>query len=147
MFIGRLAHLTGCTPKAIRLYEALGLIQEPRRSGRYRVYTPHHLAMVQLIRRAQQAGFRLAEMKPLLDAKHALQAFPLAMANQAVDAKRQQVQQQIAELQALDVHLVTLRQEMNALFAQPTPCLHTAAEAGAADRQMLQPAPPAANAG
>lgn len=57
MFIGRLAQLTGCTPKAI--------LQAPQRSGRYRVYTPHHLAMVQLIRRAQQAAFKLAEMKPL----------------------------------------------------------------------------------
>jgi hypothetical protein len=39
MFIGRLAHLTGCTPKAIRPYEQMGLINPPQRSGRYRVYT------------------------------------------------------------------------------------------------------------
>lgn len=38
MFIGRLAHLTGCTPKAIRPYEQMGLINPPQRSGRYRVY-------------------------------------------------------------------------------------------------------------
>jgi len=76
MFIGRLAGLTGCTPKAIRLYEQMGLIPEPDRQGRYRIYTSHHLTLVRLIRRAQIAGFKLAEMVPLIAAKTTLQAFP-----------------------------------------------------------------------
>ena len=97
MFIGRLAQLTGCTPKAIRLYEQLGLISEPQRSGRYRVYNPHHVQMVQLIRKAQTAGFKLAEMGPLIAAKNALRAFPLDLANAAVDAKRLDVQARIRE--------------------------------------------------
>ncbi|MGH8349793.1 MAG: MerR family transcriptional regulator [Pseudomonas sp.] len=66
MFIGRLAKLTGCTPKAIRLYEQMGLINEPERDGRYRTYNAHHLEIVHLIRRAQIAGFKLAEMSPRL---------------------------------------------------------------------------------
>lgn len=122
MFIGRLAELTGCTPKAIRLYEAMGLINEPQRSGRYRVYNAHHLQMVHLIRRAQTAGFKLAEMGPLISAKNRLKAFPLEMANQAVEAKRQQVQAKMAELQALDLYLAELKGEINTLFAQPAPC-------------------------
>ncbi|BAV75624.1 Cu(I)-responsive transcriptional regulator [Pseudomonas chlororaphis subsp. aurantiaca] len=116
MFIGRLAELTGCTPKAIRLYEQMGLINEPERDGRYRIYNAHHLEIVHLIRRAQNAGFKLAEMSPLITAKNKLKAFPLAMANQAVDAKRQQVKERIAELQALDRHLIELKSEMNSLF-------------------------------
>ncbi|MCP3751627.1 MerR family transcriptional regulator [Pseudomonas sp. SBB6] len=120
MFIGRLAELTGCTPKAIRLYEQLGLINEPERQGRYRLYNAHHLEMVHLIRKAQTAGFKLAEMSPLIAAKNALKTFPLALANDAVDAKRQQVSEQIATLQALDRHLVELKGEMNALFGQQT---------------------------
>lgn len=122
MFIGRLAELTGCTPKAIRLYEAMGLINEPPRSGRYRVYNAHHLQMVHLIRRAQTAGFKLAEMGPLISAKNRLKAFPLEMANQAVEAKRQQVQAKMAELQALDLYLAELKGEISALFAQPVAC-------------------------
>ncbi|MHA6575991.1 MULTISPECIES: MerR family transcriptional regulator [unclassified Pseudomonas] len=116
MFIGRLAKLTGCTPKAIRLYEQLGLINEPQREGRYRLYNAHHLQIVHLIRKAQVAGFKLAEMGPLIAAKNRLKAFPLALANEAVDLKRQQVQEKIAQLQALDLHLVALKGEMNALF-------------------------------
>lgn len=146
MLIGRLAELTGCTPKALRLYEAMGLISEPQRSGRYRVYNAHHLQMVRLIRRAQAAGFKLAEMGPLIAAKNALKAFPLALANQAVEVKRQQVQARIAELQTLDLHLAELKHEMNALFAQPPSCLHTAERAGAPDRQTPGPVPVAAGA-
>ncbi|WLH14864.1 MerR family transcriptional regulator [Pseudomonas hefeiensis] len=89
MFIGRLAELTGCTPKAIRLYEQMGLISEPEREGRYRLYNAHHLEIVHLIRKAQTAGFKLAEMNPLIAAKNKLKSFPLALANQAVDDKRQ----------------------------------------------------------
>ena len=91
MFIGRLAGLTGCTPKAIRLYEQMGLIPEPDRQGRYRVYTSHHLTLVRLIRRAQVAGFKLAEMVPLIAAKNTLKAFPVELANEAIELKRQQI--------------------------------------------------------
>lgn len=117
MFIGRLAKLTGCTPKAIRLYEQLGLINAPEREGRYRLYNAHHLEIVHLIRKAQVAGFKLAEMNPLIAAKNTLKSFPLALANQAVDDKRRQVQDKITELQALDLHLIGLKREMNSMFA------------------------------
>lgn len=33
MYIGELAKLTGCTPKAIRLYEQLGLLTPQRRGS------------------------------------------------------------------------------------------------------------------
>lgn len=116
MFIGRLAGLTGCTPKAIRLYEQLGLIPEPDRQGRYRTYTAHHLTLVQLIRRAQTGGFKLAELIPLIAAKNQLNAFPLAQANEAIDLKHQQIREQMARLQALDIHLTALQKELNVRF-------------------------------
>lgn len=141
MFIGRLAQLTGCTPKAIRLYEQMGLINEPQRSGRYRVYNAHHVQMVHLIRKAQVAGFKLAEMGPLIAAKNALRAFPLGLANAAVDAKRLDVKARISELQALDVHLAGLKRQMNQMF---TP--HTAAPAACADTQTPRVMPAAADA-
>ncbi|MHC8315014.1 MerR family transcriptional regulator [Pseudomonas sp. LB3P31] len=117
MYIGRLARLTGCTPKAIRLYEQMGLINEPEREGRFRIYDSHHVDIVNLIRKAQRAGFKLAEMSPLISAKNQLRAFPLTLANEAVDAKRQQLLGKIAELQALDLHLIELRAEMNSKYA------------------------------
>lgn len=136
MFIGRLAQLTGCTPKAIRLYEQMGLISEPQRSGRYRIYDAHHVQMLQLIRKAQVAGFKLAEMGPLLAAKQALRAFPLELANAAIDAKRVEVNARIGELQALDLHLAELKGQMNGMFgAALTAQLHTAEAAACPDTQ------------
>lgn len=135
MFIGRLAGLTGCTPKAIRLYEQMGLIPEPDRQGRYRVYTSHHLTLVRLIRRAQVAGFKLAEMVPLIAAKNTLNAFPLELAHQAIDLKCQQIVEQIAGLQALAVHLGELKSEINSLFDPRTVATpHKAAPSAGLDR-------------
>lgn len=142
MFIGRLARLTSCTPKAIRLYEQMGLINPPQRSGRYRVYDAHHVQMVQLIRKAQAAGFKLAEMGPLIVAKEALRAFPLEMANAAIDTKRLDVQARINELQALDLHLIALKGHMNALFRP-----HTEPQAACPDKQTPHATPAAADAG
>jgi DNA-binding transcriptional MerR regulator len=118
MYIGKLAKLTGCTPKAIRLYEELGLFEAPPRQGRYRVYTPHHVYIVRLIRVAQSVGFKLAEMGEVLAEKQLKQRFPLELANAGIELKRLQVQAQIAELHALDARLVELQQEVSRLFAE-----------------------------
>lgn len=119
MYIGKLAELTGCTPKAIRLYEELGLFAQPQRHGRYRVYTAHHVDILRLIRVAQSAGFKLAELGGLLAEKHRQQRFPLELANAGIEAKRLQVQAQIEALHLLDERLLELRREINLLFAEP----------------------------
>ncbi|MCK1792780.1 MerR family transcriptional regulator [Pseudomonas violetae] len=146
MFIGRLATLTGCTPKAIRLYEQMGLINEPQRQGRYRIYNAHHVEIVHLIRKAQNAGFKLAEMSPLISAKNQLKAFPLALANDAVDAKRQQIDEKITELQALDLHLLELKEEMNSMFG-PATAPDKAELIACPDKPTPTAAPPQAVAG
>ncbi|WP_447836124.1 MerR family DNA-binding transcriptional regulator [Aeromonas salmonicida] len=35
MYIGEFARLAGTTPKAISLYELMGLLPEPKRRGKY----------------------------------------------------------------------------------------------------------------
>ncbi len=66
MYIGSLSRAAQASPKAIRLYESLGLLSGVRRQGAYRVYAGHHVIQVQLIRRALALGFRLAELRPVL---------------------------------------------------------------------------------
>ena len=116
MYIGELAKLTGCTPKAIRLYEQLGLLT-PQRRGSYRLYTAHHLRLVQMIRRAQAVGFKLAELSELLAAKQHQAPFPLALANQGIEVKRLELQAQILALQDRQQHLTQLQQQINQQFA------------------------------
>ncbi|HUE92969.1 MerR family transcriptional regulator [Pseudomonas sp.] len=126
MYIGRIAELTGCTPKAIRLYESLGLLPEPGRRGTYRFYTPHHVDIVRIIRVAQSAGFKLSELGTLIEEKNRQNRFPLELANEGIEAKRLQVQAQVAALKALDQRLIELKRDINVLFAQaPQPTCTT----------------------
>lgn len=120
MYIGKLAKLTGCTPKALRLYEQLGLLPAPERRGTYRVYTPHHLDIVRIIRTAQSVGFKLSEMSRLIEAKKSLDHFPLELANQGIESKRLQLQAQIEALQIMDGQLIALKGDINRLFAADT---------------------------
>lgn len=116
MYIGEVARLSGCTPKAIRLYEQMGLIS-PQRLGSYRRYTPFHLTLLQMIRTAQAVGFKLGEMSELLAAKRHDAPFPLALANQGIEAKRQELQAQIQTLQLQEQRLTELQAQINRQFA------------------------------
>jgi MerR family copper efflux transcriptional regulator len=116
MYIGEVARLSGCTPKAIRLYEQMGLIS-PQRLGSYRRYTSFHLTLLQMIRTAQAVGFKLGEMSELLAAKRHDAPFPLALANQGIEAKRQELQAQIQALQLQEQRLTELQAQINRQFA------------------------------
>lgn len=67
MRINSIAVLTGATQKALRYYEALGLLGTVPRQGRYRAYGAAHVELVALIRRAQRFGFSLAELAAARD--------------------------------------------------------------------------------
>ena len=66
MYIGEVAKSTGLSVKAIRLYEARGLITAPPRQGRYRVYNKSHVEVLLLIVEAKALGATLAELKGAL---------------------------------------------------------------------------------
>jgi DNA-binding transcriptional MerR regulator len=64
--ISELASELGITARAIRFYEAKGLLTPPRVNGG-RVYTRRERARLKLILRAKSIGFSLAEVKQFLD--------------------------------------------------------------------------------
>lgn len=64
--ITELAGEAGVTPRAIRFYEAKGLIS-PQRAGTTRVYTHRDGARLKLILRGKRLGFSLREIKEWLD--------------------------------------------------------------------------------
>lgn len=98
--IGALARLSGATPRALRLYEAMGLLPAPAREGKYRVYGAVHLNVVRLIREAQALGFKLHELQSLAAEVPLTQALNPDTALPALRDKRRQLDQQIHELQA-----------------------------------------------
>ena len=114
--IGRVAAIAGASPKAIRHYEALGLMPAPRRRGKHRVYSERDVFLVHVLKHGQSLGVRLAEMKGLVSAKVAGKRFPLELANALFDRKREELQGQMAELRALMRRLDGMRREMNRNF-------------------------------
>jgi DNA-binding transcriptional MerR regulator len=64
--VTELAKDLGVTPRAIRFYEAKGLIT-PQRAGSTRVYTHRDRARLILILRGKKLGFSLREVKDYLD--------------------------------------------------------------------------------
>ena len=64
--ISELASELGITARAIRFYEAKGLLTPPRANGG-RVYTRRERARLKLILRAKSIGFSLAEVRQFLD--------------------------------------------------------------------------------
>ena len=65
--IGELARQAGCSVKAVRFYEARGLLPSPPRSpAGYRLYTDGHLRCLQLIQRAKRLGLSLAKIRTLV---------------------------------------------------------------------------------
>lgn len=67
MRIGELADSAGTTTRALRYYEAQGLLQAPRGPNGYRCYDSTHLRVVQEIRSLQAVGFALEDTRPFVE--------------------------------------------------------------------------------
>ncbi|TYP93605.1 MerR family transcriptional regulator, mercuric resistance operon regulatory protein [Fodinibius salinus] len=66
--IGDVAKRADVNKETVRYYEKRDLIPKPdrRRSG-YRIFTQRHIDQIRFIKRAQQLGFTLSEIKELLE--------------------------------------------------------------------------------
>lgn len=67
MNIGQAAEATGLTAKAIRHYEALGLVVPKRQDNDYRDYSLQDLEDLRFLQRTRAVGFGLEEARQLLD--------------------------------------------------------------------------------
>ena len=110
------------TPRAIRFYEDMGLLQ-PERSGpggRNRVYSARDRTRLKLTLRAKRLGLSLTEAKDIIDMYDSprdtgpqLRKFLAILA-----AHRQQLEEQMAELQANLDEVRTHEKEARALLAR-----------------------------
>lgn len=71
MYIGEAAQKTGLSIKAIRFYEAKGLIRAPDRIGRYRVYKDSDIELLILIKEAKELGVTLSQLKGVISFNNA----------------------------------------------------------------------------
>jgi len=120
--ISDLAREFDLTTRAIRFYEDMGLLQ-PERSGpggRNRVYSPRDRIRLKLTLRAKRLGLSLTEAKDVIDMYDSprdtgpqLRKFLTILSEH-----RQQLEEQLAELQANLEEVRTHEREARALLAR-----------------------------
>lgn len=67
MNISQAAHNSGLSSKALRHYEAIGLVVPARGSNGYRKYTMGDVETLRFIQRARVNGFSIGEVRALLE--------------------------------------------------------------------------------
>ena len=67
MNIGQAASASGVSPKMIRHYEEIGLVQRPKRTmSNYRTYSDNDVHVLRFVRAARELGFSLKQIGDLL---------------------------------------------------------------------------------
>jgi len=108
--IGELAREFDVTPRAIRFYEAEGLLA-PRREGQRRIYTPRDRTRLKLTLRGKRLGLTLSEIRGLIDMyepgedqRPQLERFlaVLEAHKRALGRQREDIDAQLAEIEAFE---------------------------------------------
>jgi len=109
--VGRVAQLAEVGVPTLRFYERAGLLPKPsRNASNYRLYDDEAVQRVRFIRRAQQLGFTLNEVKELLGLRVAATT-SCADVRQRAEAKVLDVQARIRSLQRMNRALAKLASE------------------------------------
>lgn len=106
--VGEVAKQAGVNLQTVHYYERRGLLPRPPRTGsNYRAYPVEAVLRVRFIKRAQELGFTLKEIKELL----ALRAAPLtrcADVRERAEAKVHDIDDKVRTLQAMRKALTKL---------------------------------------
>ncbi len=65
--IGKLAEMAGVGVETVRFYQRKELLREPKLNGAFRTYSEEDAEKIIFIKKAQELGFSLAEIKELLE--------------------------------------------------------------------------------
>ncbi len=109
MRISDVARRSGASQKAIRLYEARGLLATVPRINRYRDYSEQDLNMVLLIRRALALGIRLADVAALQQGDGQIDWLRVQV---LLEQRQHAVHAELQRLQQLEMALQQLRLEV-----------------------------------
>jgi len=108
--IGELAREFDVTPRAIRFYEAEGLLA-PRREGQRRIYAPRDRTRLKLTLRGKRLGRTLSEIRGLIDMyepgedqRPQLERFLAVLETHraALERQREDIAAQLAEIAAFE---------------------------------------------
>lgn len=107
--IGEVAKAVGVNVQTLRYYERVGLLPTAKRSrSGYRLYTEETVRMLAFVKRAQELGFTLREVKELLKFRSA--------GLQRRDAVRSAAAAKVADIDARIADLTAIRGALSALL-------------------------------
>lgn len=106
--IGEVASRADVNKETVRYYEKRNLIPQPdrRRSG-YRIFTRRHIDQIRFIKRAQELGFTLSEIKELLGLRMNEETTCSEIKKEALE-KYRDVEEKIDDLQRISETLLEL---------------------------------------
>ncbi|MEO5714906.1 MAG: MerR family transcriptional regulator [Luteolibacter sp.] len=103
-----LAKAAGVGAETLRFYEQKGLIEEPQRSASgYRLYRESDLERLQFIRRSQDLGFSLQDIRQILDLTNNIRT-PRKKVRDFAEARLAVIRQKISDLRAMESALGNL---------------------------------------
>jgi MerR family copper efflux transcriptional regulator len=107
--IGKLAQRGGVNLETIRYYERENLmLPPPRTESGHRAYAPGAVRRLRFIKRAQELGFSLAEIRELLALRRDPEQLCVDVVRQ-IDSKTQEVEKKIAHLRTIRRALLRMK--------------------------------------
>ena len=123
--ISRVASLTGFSIKAIRYYEAIGLLRPQRSEGGYRLYGEEDIRRLYLLQRAKRLGFTLREAGELLNLADVGCCTTVRPGLRAlINEKLRQIDVRIRDLQGLRSSLTAYADRLPAEMGQDLSLIH-----------------------
>lgn len=120
--IGEIARELGLTPQALRYYEQEGFIPKPQRTpSGYRIFSEDARARLLFVKRAQQFGFKLEEIK-MLWGVNANRCGSCAEVKSMLDAKLVELEEQFRQIKQLHSDLLRLREKCEEALSADASC-------------------------
>lgn len=105
--IGKLARQSDVNVETIRFYERKGILIKPKKQDTFRQYPNEYITRIRFIKRSQELGFTLKEIKELLDLKINNQA-KCSDVLLKTEGKIKEINQKINDLKKMKKSLVAL---------------------------------------
>lgn len=106
--IGKLAKVSDVNVETVRYYERKGLLKIPsNKKGAFRVYPEDYIAKINFIKKAQDLGFTLSEIKELLTLDQNIRS-TCSVVSKKAESKMVEVRKKIASLKKMESSLKKL---------------------------------------
>lgn len=101
MTIGKLAELSNINSETIRYYHREGILKEPaKRANGYRYYDAEYVTKITFIKKAQDLGFSLKEIKEMLEVNNSKKV-TCSLVKKKVETKIAEIDSKIEDLEKM----------------------------------------------